>query len=93
MIHFEQEMAAILADDPLGVLDVKAKASVKSADERLIESFEEINAFVEAYGHPPEKSRDIQERRLFSRLQGVRSEPEKIEMLLDFDRFGLLAGE
>jgi len=90
MIDFEREMAAILADDPLGLLDVKAKAAAKSADERLIESFEEINSYVEAHGRPPEKSRDIQVRRLFSRLQGLREEPEKVEMLLDFDRFGLL---
>lgn len=93
MINFEQEMASILAEDPLGLLDVKAKASAKSADERLIESFEEINHYVDTHGHPPERSREIQERRLYSRLQGLRGDPEKVELLLDFDRFGLLSSE
>jgi len=68
------------------------KASVISSDNRLKVSFEEINQFIDAYGHEPKKSRDINERRLFSRLQGFRESPEKVAMLLEQDKHHLLEG-
>ena len=93
MIEFGKELQAILQDDPLGLLDVKPKASnAISADERLLAAFEEINAFVEKNGREPAASRDIQERRLYSRLQGLRDDPEKAVSLQGADRFSLLAG-
>lgn len=91
--EFGKELQAILQDDPLGLLDVKPKVSnAISADERLLAAFEEINVFVEKNGHEPAASRDIQERRLHSRLQGLRDDPEKAVSLQGADRFGLLAG-
>ena len=91
MIDFEKELEAILQDDPLGLLAVKPKASgVSSADERLIASFEEINDFMRQHGHEPEKSRDISERKLYSRLKGLRENPEKAATLTEYDTFGLL---
>ncbi len=91
MINFEKELEAILADDPLGLLEVKPKASaVMNADARLIASFEEINAFVEEYGREPAKSQVVNERRLFSRLKGLRENPVKAAALAEFDRFNLL---
>ena len=91
MIDFDKELQAILADDPLGLLDVKLQVSnVVTADERLIAAFEEINTFVETHGHEPTASRDIQERKLYSRLQGLREDVEKALALLPLDRFRLL---
>ncbi|MEE9411621.1 MAG: GIY-YIG nuclease family protein [Methylococcales bacterium] len=91
-MDFEKELLAIIEDDPLGLLDTKPKASsVISAHERLIASFEEINRFVEANNREPEASRDISERKLYSRLKGLRENPEKAASLLEFDRFNLLA--
>ncbi len=91
MIDFEKELADILENDVLGLLDVKPKASaVMSADARLIASFEEINAFVEEYGREPAKSQVISERRLHSRLNGLRENPMKAAALAEFDRFNLL---
>lgn len=93
MIEFDKELQAILQDDPLGLLNVKPNASnTLSADDRLLAAFEEINAFVEKNGREPAASRDIQERRLYSRLQGLRDDPEKAVSLQCADRFGLLAG-
>ncbi|MFI0400106.1 MAG: GIY-YIG nuclease family protein [Thiolinea sp.] len=93
MIDFDKELQAILQDDPLGLLEVKPTASnVMSADERLLAAFEEISMFFEQHGHEPTTSRDIQERRLYSRLQGLRNDPEKAVSLQGVDRFGLLAG-
>ena len=93
MIDFDKEMQAILHNDPLGLLEVKPKASNgMSADERLLAAFEEINTFFEQHGREPAVSRDIQERKLYSRLQGLRDDPEKAVSLQAADRFGLLVG-
>lgn len=91
-MDYNKELSAILENDPLGLLDVKPKSSgVLTADARLIASFQEINEFVRAHDHEPTESRDIQERRLFSRLAGIRDNPAKAEALLAHDEFGLLA--
>lgn len=83
MINFEKGLKEILANDPLGLLKVKPKESaVISSDNRLKSSFEEINQFIDMHGHKPEQSRDINERRLFSRLKGLRESPEKAALLL-----------
>lgn len=93
MIDFDKELQAILQDDPLGLLSVKHKISnTMSVDERLLAAFEEINVFFEKNGREPVASRDIQERKLYSRLQSLRNEPEKAASLLGVDRFDLLAG-
>ncbi len=93
MINFDKELQTILQDDPLGLLDVKPKANTGvSADDRLLAAFEEINTFFEKNGREPATSRDIQERKLYSRLQGLRDDPEKAVSLQTVDRFGLLAG-
>ena len=91
MIDFEKELKAILENDPLDILKAKPKvSSVISPDNRLKASFEEINQFIEMHGHEPTKSRDINERRLFSRLEGLKESPEKAAMLLELDKHNLL---
>ena len=93
MIDFEKQFKEILEKDPLGILVIKPKvSSVISADNRLKTSFEEINQFIDTQGHEPEKSRDINERRLFSRLQSFKESPEKAALLLALDKHNLLEG-
>ena len=41
-------------------------------------------------GHEPQKSRDIKERSLYSRLNGIRKSPDSIRKLEPYDEFGLL---
>lgn len=92
MIDFIKELETILGTDPLGLLEVKPKvSSVISADERLVASFEEINAFMREYNREPTASRDIGERKLYSRLKGLRESPEKAAALTEFDTFNLLS--
>jgi len=92
MIDFIKELETILETDPLGLLKVKPKeSSAISADERLIASFEEINAFMREHNREPAESRDISERKLYSRLKGLRQSPEKAAALADFDTFDLLS--
>ena len=72
----------ILSDDPLGILvEAKPKSKLVNSDDRLIASFEEINSFIEENGHEPQKSTNRSERTLYSRLQGIKDNPEKIEYL------------
>ena len=92
MIDFDKELAAILEHDPLGLLEIKPKiSSTISADERLVASFAEITAFRQQHDREPTASRDIGERRLYSRLKGLRDNPEKAAALAGFDQFALLA--
>jgi hypothetical protein len=87
----EFSLDEILADDPLELLgEAKAKAKTLNEDDRLLVSFEEINAFIEESGHEPKKSANMSERNLFSRLDGIRQNPDKIEFLKPYDRFNIL---
>ncbi|MCH9654135.1 MAG: GIY-YIG nuclease family protein [Planctomycetes bacterium] len=91
MSKFSKELEEILKTDPLGLLDVKPKASsIMSADQRLIASFQDINDFVREHGGEPTQSRDIKERKLFSRLKSLRESPEKAAALAEYDTFELL---
>lgn len=89
MVEFSLE--EILNNDPLGLLsEPKARTKNLNEDDRLISSFEEINSFYEQNHKEPQKSTNMQERTLNSRLQGIRENPEKIEALKPYDRFNLL---
>ena len=93
MIEFEKELAEILNKDPLGLLVRQLNVSTATtADERLVASFEEINAFIDDKKQVPAKGRDMGERRLASRLEGIHASPEKAALLLTYDRHDLLAG-
>ncbi|MDD2790345.1 MAG: GIY-YIG nuclease family protein [Sulfurimonas sp.] len=81
----------ILDGDPLGLLsEPKLMAKSLNEDDRLVSSFEEINTFIEQNGSEPKKSTNMQERNLYSRLDGIRQNPQKIEYLKPYDRFNIL---
>lgn len=81
----------IFNDDPDGILNVKAKTVARNADDRLLSSFEEVNAFFEIHNREPEPSKkDISEYKLYSRLKGLREDGNKMMALEPHDRFGLL---
>ncbi|HEY8661261.1 MAG TPA: hypothetical protein VIL78_19665, partial [Hanamia sp.] len=81
----------IFNDDPFGLLDIKpAGTQARNADERLVASFEEINSFYEKNNREPTSGNGVQEYQLKSRLNGIRSDQQKIEMLKPHDRFNLL---
>ena len=86
----------IFSDDPLGLLNVQQNEEKKertSSENRLIESFEEINQFFEEHGREPKVGSDIEEFMLASRLQGIRNNPAKVKILLPFDFYDLLRCE
>ena len=61
----------ILNDDPLGILFVEKKISkAVTSDDRLLDSFEEINKFVDENGKEPERNKDdMNQFRLHSKIK------------------------
>lgn len=91
MIDYDKELKDILENDPLRLLDIRPAVCKITSDERLVSSFQEINTFVQKEGREPAESRDIHERRLWSRLKGLREDPIKAAALREYDEHGLLA--
>ena len=80
----------IFNDDDFGLLDSKAKTStVKTDEERLIDSFDEINAFIDKNGREPSKS-SMSEYGLLAKLKNFRENEEQKKILKPFDKHNLL---
>ena len=82
----------IFNNDPLGLLNFKPKNSnARTADERLLSSFQEINDFVNNNGKEPEPNMgNISEFQLYSRLKNLREDETKIGLLKEHDIHNLL---
>nr|WP_156187287.1 hypothetical protein [Acinetobacter baumannii] len=81
----------MIADDDLGLLNVKKKMSALTADEQLVSKFNEINNFVTQHGRVPTKNMaNITEYMLASRLEAVQANPEQYMALADYDEHNLL---
>lgn len=82
----------MIADDDLGLLNVKKRTSALTADEQLVSKFNEINNFVAQHGHVPAKNMaNITEYMLASRLEAIKANPEQYIALVDFDEHNLLS--
>lgn len=80
----------IFDDDDFGLLDSKAKTSIVKTDEdRLIDSFEEINAFFDKNKREPNKS-SMSEYGLMAKLKNFRENETQKKVLKPFDRHNLL---
>ena len=80
----------IFNEDDFGLLDSNEKKSVIKTDEdRLLESFEEINSFFEKNKREPSTS-SIAEYSLLARLKEFRNNENKKRIVKPFDRFNLL---
>lgn len=82
----------VFNDDEFHLVEEKKKeSSSRTADERLIDSYEEIQQFVRKHGKEPEpNTSNISEYQLYSRLKGIRDDPEKIDQLNEYDSENLL---
>jgi hypothetical protein len=89
MIDFKAELDKILKEDPLGLLKISTSRPI-TPDQRLIDSFNEINNFIDLNGREPEESTDINERKLFSRLSALKKDFDKATILKEFDKHHLL---
>ncbi len=80
----------IFNDDESGLLNSNDKSSsIKTDEDRLIDSFEEINTFYEKNNREPSTA-SMAEYNLLARLKGFRSDESKKKILKPFDRFDLL---
>ena len=80
----------IINDDDFGLLDSKVKTStVKTDEERLIDSFEEINVFIDKNDREPNKS-SMSEYGLMAKLKNFRDNEDQKKILKPFDRHNLL---
>jgi len=70
------------------------KGGRSAREERILAGFEEIQLFVEKYGHPPQhgEDRDIFERLYAVRLDRLRALEECRSLLKPFDHQGLFTG-
>lgn len=88
----DSDFQSIFDSDEDGLLDSPENAPKLTSSDRLKRSFLEINDFYREHGRPPDSdTREIAERKLGARLDGIRANDEKIAALTDLDEFGLLA--
>lgn len=55
-----------------------------------VEKFQDLLAWVQEHQREPQRTRDLQERRLYSFLEGLRNDPIRRERVLPYDTLGLL---
>jgi len=88
---FPTSIEAILDSDFDGLLDAPEKLTKVSSADRLERAFLEIVEFRRTHGRVPSSTtRDIAERKLGARLDGILASDEKIAALEPLDELGLL---
>ena len=89
----KNDLLDLINDDDLGLLDLEKKAVSATPDDRLTESFMEINEFFSLHNAEPKSGGDIHEHKLASRLKHIRENKERREFLLKHDVYNLLSTE
>lgn len=86
----KNDLLDLINDDDLGLLDIEKKSVSITPDDRLSESFMEINEFFSVHNAEPKSGGDIHEHKLASRLKHVRENKEQRDFLSKYDTHGLL---
>ena len=87
----ESILKEIFENDPFGLLTVKPKKSaVRTSDERLAASFDQINDFIKKMDESQPDPTNISEYKLYSTLKGLGENEEKTIALESQDIHGLL---
>ena len=86
------DLQSIFDSDDGGLLDAPEKAAKITSGDRLERSFLEIVSFYREHDRIPRSdTREIAERKLGARLDGILANDDKITALTHLDEFGLLA--
>jgi hypothetical protein len=85
-----KDLLDLLNDDDLGLLDIEKKPVSVTPEDRLSESFMEINEFFLAHNTEPKSGGDIHEHKLASRLKYIRENKEQRDFLSKYDTNSLL---
>ncbi len=86
----KNDLLDLINNDDLGLLDLEKKAVSATPDDRLTESFMEINEFFAVHNVEPKSGGDIHEHKLASRLKHIRENKEQRDFLSKHDTHGLL---
>ncbi|WOF21672.1 GIY-YIG nuclease family protein [Microbacterium betulae] len=87
----DTDFQSIFDSDEDGLLDTPEKAPKLTSSDRLERSFLEIVEFYLEHERPPRSdTREIAERKLGARLDGILASDDKIAALKHLDEFGLL---
>ena len=89
----KKDLLDLINDDDLGLLDIEKKSVSATPDDRLSESFMEINEFFSLHGTEPKSGGDIHEHKLASRLKHIRENKEQKDFLLKHDIYNLISKE
>lgn len=85
------DLQSILDSDDAGLLDTPKKPAKVTSSDRLERSFLEIVEFYREHQRVPSSTtREIAERKLGARLEGILANEQKIEALQHLDEFDLL---
>ena len=87
----QADMQWLIDSDEDGLLDLPEKPKKVTSSDRLERAFLEIVEFRRVHGRiPSSTTRDIAERKLGARLDGILAAEEKIAALKELDEFGFL---
>lgn len=86
----KKDLLDLINDDELGLLDIEKKSVSATPDDRLSESFIEINEFFSLHNIEPKTGGDIHEHKLASRLKHIRENKEQRDFLSKYDTHNLL---
>lgn len=87
----EHDLQAIFDSDESGLLDTPKKPARATSSDRLERSFLEILEFYREHQRiPSSTTREIAERKLGARLDGIRANEDKVEALKHLDELGVL---
>jgi hypothetical protein len=91
MMDYSEKIAELAKSPYADLFKTKPKQQNMTADDRLLESFEEIKIFYHNHGHVPHiNSSDMKEKLLAARLKGLRQDKNKKAMLTEKDPDGIL---
>ena len=76
----KNDLLKLINDDDLGLLDIDKKSAPITPDDRLLESFIEVNDFYKLHKLEPKSGGDIYEHKLASRLKHIRENKEQRDM-------------
>jgi hypothetical protein len=86
-----ETLLKLLEDDDLDLLKIESNFYNNTSDERFLASFQEINDFIRENGHEPKaNTSDVREYQLSCRLDALRQDQDKAQVLKEHDVFGLL---
>ena len=86
----KKDLLDLINDDDLGLLDIEKKSVSATPDDRLSESFLEINEFFSLHNAEPRTGGEIHEHKLASRLKHIRENKEQRDFLSKYDTHNLL---